>query len=256
MVNLLTIKNIFNKLYLDPFFYFFMLVSCLSASFQNFFFFLSIIVIHEMGHLLMGLILGWNVDKVCLYAYGGVTKFNEDINRHLLEELLILLFGPLFQIIYLIIGHFLFLNSTFDHYNIAILIFNLLPIYPLDGGRILNIVFNYFFSFQLSYYLSIIVSFIVSFLFIIVSFINNYTINIFLMFLIVLSKVIEELRKRKYYFNKFILERYLNNYNFKKRKCISSLKKMKRDYQHIIFNKKRYYTEKEYLNKIYKNYNE
>jgi len=229
-----------------------MLISCLSASFKNFFFFLSIILIHEMGHLLMGLLLGWELDKICLYPYGGVTKFNEDINRKLSEELLILISGPIFQIIYFVIGYYLFNSLDFNYYNLSILVFNMLPIYPLDGGRILNIIFNYFLSFRFSYYLSIFLSIFISLIFIIYSIVNNYTFNILLMFLIVIVKVFIELKKKNYYFNKFILERYINRYSFKKIKNISSIKKMMRDKRHIIKFNNSYYTEKEYLNKLYR----
>lgn len=229
-----------------------MIISCLSASFKNFMFFLSIIIIHEFGHVLMGIILGWELDKICLYPYGGVTQFNEDINRRLIEELLILLSGSFFQIIYFILGYFLFKDYSFNYYNLSILIFNLLPIYPLDGGRILNIFLSYFFSFRLSYFLSIFISFIFIVLFIFISILNNYTFNIILMFLIVLCKVVLELRKKNYYFNKFLLERYLNNYSFKKIRYISSIKKMMRDRRHIILNNSSYITEKEYLRRLYR----
>ena len=242
----------FKKIYIDSFFYFFMVISCLSASFKNFFFFLSIIIVHELGHLLMGLFLGWKLDKVCLYPYGGVTKFNEDINRKLIEELLILISGPFLQIIYFVIGYYLFKSTSFNYYNLSILVFNLLPIYPLDGGRILNIVFSYFLSFRFSFYLSMFLSFLIIFLFIIISIINNYTFNIVSMFLIVFFKIILELRKKNYYFNKFLLERYLNTYDFKKLKSISSIKKMMRDKRHIILFNNSYITEKDYLRKLYR----
>ena len=252
MENLLIIKNISNKIYVDPFFYLFAFISCLSANFKNFFFFLSIIVIHELGHLLTGLILGWKLDKIYIYPYGGATKFNEDINRKIIEEITILLGGPFLQIVYLIIGTRLFNDYSFIYYNFSILLFNLLPIYPLDGGRILNLLFNYFISFRMSYYLSISISFFISFLMIVISIDNGYTFNIVLMFLIVMTKVIEEFKKRNYYFNKFILERYMHNYSFVKLKIISSLKKMMRDKRHIIKINNIYMTEKEYLNRIYR----
>ena len=119
-----------------------LLIIILTGNFNNFLLYFSIIFIHELGHLTMGLIFGWKIDNISFYPYGGVTKFNEDINRPLKEELLILLMGPLTQIIYyLIIINFISLRNIniFRYYHYSILIFNLLPIYPLDGGKILNI---------------------------------------------------------------------------------------------------------------------
>ncbi len=200
----------------------------------------------------MGLFLGWELDKISIYPYGGVTKFNEDINKRLIEELLILLSGPFLQLLYFFIYYYIFRDDYFKYYNISILIFNLLPIYPLDGGRILNIILSYFLSFRLSYYLSIIISIVVCFLFIFFSIIRNYTFNLILMFLIVISKVLIEVKKRRYYFNKFLLERYINKYNFKKVKNISSIKKMMRDKRHIIYSNNKYYTEKDFLKKLYR----
>ena len=40
----------------------------------------------------------------------------------------------------------------------------------------------------------------------------------------------------KYQYNKFILERYLNEYNFKHIKIIKNINKLKRDNYHIINN--------------------
>lgn len=200
----------------------------------------------------MGLFLGWKLDKISIYPYGGVTKFNEDINKRLIEELLILLSGPFLQLLYFFIYYYIFRDDYFKYYNISILIFNLLPIYPLDGGKILNIILSYFLSFRLSYYLSIIISIVISFLFIFFSITRNYTFNLILMFLIVISKVLIEVKKRRYYFNKFLLERYINKYNFKKVKNVSSIKKMMRDKRHIIYSNNKYYTEKDFLKKLYR----
>lgn len=252
MVSLLIIKNIYKKIHIDSFFYFFMIISCLTASFKNFFFFLSIIIIHELGHIFVGLLLGWELDKICLYPYGGVTKFNIDINVSLKDELMVLIGGSFFQIIYFFIGYYLYNSYSFNYYNLSILIFNLLPIYPLDGGRIMNILFSYFFSYRKSYYLSIFISILISVLLVLFFCFYNYKFNIILMFLIVISKLIIEFKKRKYYFNKFLLERYINKYEFKRLKKISSIKKMMRDKRHIIYSNNRFYTEKEYLKNLYR----
>ena len=36
----------------------------------------------------MAKLLGWNVDKIYFYPYGGYTKFNDDLNKPKKEELL------------------------------------------------------------------------------------------------------------------------------------------------------------------------
>ncbi len=163
--------------------------------------------------------------------------------------------GPLFQIIFYII-FFNVINSNyldmFKQYNYLILIFNLLPIYPLDGGKLLNLLFNKYFSFKWSFMLSSFLSIII-FLVVIIFLVNLKLINtlnlVILLFL--LFNIFKELRNINYYWGKFLVERLINNYDFKKEKYISSLRKMKRDYYHYIFAENKYELEKEYLKKKY-----
>ena len=200
--------------------------------------------------------LKWEVDKIYIYPYGGCTKFNSDLNKSIREELLILLFGPIFQII----GTFvliLFMNRNQEiliiiNYSIFLLIFNLLPIYPLDGGKLVNLLFNKIISFRKSFVLSIISSFLVIIIIIFMCIKYNLKANFILVFIFLLVKLLDESKKRKYYYNKFILERYINNYHFKKYKNISNIKDMMRDKKHIFNINNRYITEREFLKKIYK----
>ena len=76
------------------------LIGLASGLFKNVIMFTSIIFIHELGHFLMAKYFKWNIDKIYFYPYGGYTKFNDYLNRPLYQELLIMLAGPLFQIIY------------------------------------------------------------------------------------------------------------------------------------------------------------
>ena len=61
----------------------------------------------------------------------------------------------------------------------------------------------------------------------------------------------KELCNHKLIFNKFLLERYLYHFNFKKLKIIKSenINKMKRDYKHIFYYNEKYETEKNILKK-------
>ena len=207
--------------------------------------FTSLIFIHELGHFFVAKLLGWNVDKIYFYPYGGFTKFNEELNKPKYQELFIMLAGPIAQIIYyVLLNKFNFLNfyeiSLFESYHYSILLFNLLPIYPLDGGKFFNILFNYFLSFRKSFKLIILVSYTIIFAFVVIIFFNklSFSLSSILVIILVMCKLTQERKKEKYYFNKFLLERYLNDYNFSKIKIIQGINDVRRDYKHVIYNGK------------------
>lgn len=163
-----------------------------------------------------------------------------------------MIMGPIFQIIYFfIIYRFLTINELvlFKNYHYSILFFNLLPIYPLDGGKLLNIILNYFYSFRLSFKLSIAISFF--FVFLVMMFLRlkniSLSLSMILVFMMLICKLTEESKKEKFYFNKFLLERYINNYKFSKIKVIKGINSMSRDYKHVIFRNGKAYSEKEEL---------
>lgn len=218
--------------------------------------FFLLILIHELGHFISAIILNWNVDKIYFYPYGGYTKFNEDINKPLKEELIILLAGPIIQIIFycLTVSHFSITNqAVFSAYHYSILIFNLLPIYPLDGGKLLNILLSYYFSYKTSYILTMIISYLIAIAILLTSFFTsyNFSFNLYLMISLIIIKLTEEYKKRKYYYNKFKLERYMKNYHFNKLKIINNLDKMMRDKRHLIKSQENYITEKQMLTRKY-----
>lgn len=160
--------------------------------------------------------------------------------------------GPIFQIIFFVfINRFLTIKELglFTSYHYSILLFNLLPIYPLDGGKLLNIIFNYFSSFRNSFRLTMLISYIGIFIIIGILFVKKLSLSLSLVLVIVLviCKLTSELKKEKYYFNKFLLERYLNNYKFSKIKVIKGINGMSRDYKHVIFYNGKTKSEKEEL---------
>ena len=67
------------------------------------------------------------------------------------------------------------------------------------------------------------------------------------MVIFLIYKTTEEYKNRNYYFDKFILERYLYSYNFIKLCIVKSLNDFKKEYKHILNNNEKIYTEKEYL---------
>ena len=207
---------------------------------------------HELGHFLTAKHYDWNIDKIYIYPYGGYSKFNDDINRPLKEELIILLMGPIFQIIYYLLFRNIF-SSFFMQFHYSILFFNIIPIYPLDGGKLLNILLSYKFSFLKSIKVTIFSSYVILFLLAYKLYYDYRALNNFMIVTMVLIKLIEESRNMYYYFNKFLLERYLKDYIFKKKKIISEVKRMCRDTTHVIKYDNAYCTEKEIIDRYFKN---
>lgn len=231
------IKNIF-KIHL--FYYVAAFISFFTGHFKGFLDFSLIIIVHEFGHILMALIYGWKIERVLLLPFGALTVFNEDINRPLKEEFLILIMGPIFQIIFNVFHY----NS----YSNLILLFNLLPIYPLDGSKLLNVILNKFISFKKSHLITVYISFLC-----ILCLIVKWQFNLVFLLIIgfILKKAIYEYQNHENIFNRFLLERYMKDFKFRKIKKIHSLdvQKMHRDYRHLFYDGKKYVTERDRLRK-------
>ncbi len=250
---MLIIKHISKIFYFDKTFLLLCIIVTLTGLFKQFMIIFFLIIIHELGHFLMAKLFKWNIDKIKIYPYGGCVKFSESLNKPIYQEFLILICGPLFQMIGFLFLTFLFNKGLIFYqdylaiksYNYTLLLFNLLPIYPLDGGKIFNLVCNYFFNYKSGNKLVIIISYILSI--IILIFNKNY--NLLLMIILLLVEITRYLKNQNFIYNKFLLERYLNNYNFKKHKVIKDYKKMYRDRKHVIKLNENYVTEKEYLKK-------
>lgn len=193
----------------------------------------------------MGIILGYTFSQIVFYPYGGVTKFNLPLNIPIKKELLILIMGPIFQI-----GGYILLKTFFDNLNLyhySLLIFNLLPIYPLDGGKIMNallgMIYSYLKSFCITFYLSIVFLFLLCGLCL-----WHFNLNLLLIMVILLVKLLKTYQQRYYYYNRFLLERYLNNYVYFKIKNIQSIYHMYRDTFHLVNG----VSEKKVLNNYFK----
>ncbi len=52
-------------------------------------------------------------------------------------------------------------------------------------------------------------------------------------------------------FNKFLLERYLKKYKFKRSKMIKNVHEMKKDYKHLFYSNNKYITEYSFLLKMF-----
>lgn len=203
------------------------------------------IITHEFGHVFTALYFKWNIKKIIILPFGGLTIFDELLNRPIKEEFFIAIMGPLFQcVIYFIFILFKINSIDYTIINKVILFINLLPIIPLDGAKIIRLICDYLFSLNISLNINLIISFLFLFLLLIYNYNNFYVI---LMCIFLFKENIKQYINRKMYFNKFLIERALYNFNFKKIRYIYNIKKIKRDYYHMIYDGKKYIKESNFL---------
>ena len=234
--------------------YLFLLLFFLAGYFNYLYLFLLIIFIHESGHYIFGLLCNIEVSKIIIYPFGGITVFNTDLNISIKKEFICLIGGITFQLLFLFFIYYLFNNNLIDNYtfkiikriNYILISFNFMPILPLDGGKLLNLFLDLFFSYKYSNYIAIIISTISTIVFIMI----NKSILSLILALFLIKGIILEIINLKLKYNKFILERYLNKYKFKKIKKIKNINQLKRDCYHIIDNT----FEMTYLTKMFDRY--
>ena len=247
-----------SRIYIDNTTYIFVLLSLLSGYFEYVILVYMFIIIHELGHLIAASFMHFKIDKIYIYPLGGITKYNEIINVNIYKELFVLVCGPLVQIFFCLILKKLYLLNLINinkylmikQINYFLLSFNLLPISLLDGGRLINIIFDFIFPYKKSYYYTLVISIII-----IVSTVylkHNLLIILCLIFLI--KNNIIEFNKFKYRYNKFLLERLIYNLNIRKSNKVIIFDNIKRNISKNILYKDKVYTEKEFLNRIYFKY--
>ncbi len=223
-------------------FYFVALICFLSGLFKDFIYLFLIVIIHELGHILGGILFKWKIEKVIILPFGGITIFKESLNKPLLQELIITVLGPLFQM-----SLFIIKDDVFVNYNKFILLFNLLPLVPLDGSKIINIISNMITSF---YYSKCVTNLLTVISIVLLVCLKN-SLLFYLIIVFIVKELIVEHFKLNYYLNKFLLERYLYNFSFKKIKKVKNEHQFKKGQKHLIKTSDNYITEKTFLRKIF-----
>ncbi|MGN1329115.1 MAG: site-2 protease family protein [Eubacterium sp.] len=88
--------------------------------------------LHELGHLMMLAICKGTAEQLTFSYYGFALKYADNLSRN--KEALVILSGPFVNmILYLVLK---------DDINLILFLLNMLPVFPLDGGRLLKLYFH------------------------------------------------------------------------------------------------------------------
>lgn len=105
------------------------------------------VVLHELGHALVAQRYHFTVHGITLFAIGGIAEIDAE-QTTAVQELLVALAGPAVSLLLALLGALVWWQSPSAAISLLALylaltnglmaVFNLLPGYPMDGGRVLH----------------------------------------------------------------------------------------------------------------------
>lgn len=104
------------------------------------------VLLHELGHSVVALRYGIPVRSITLFLFGGVAQIGAE-PPSAIAEFLIAIAGPLVSLVLAVVFYtvqplaagmepLLGLTKYLAYINLALVLFNVIPGYPLDGGRV------------------------------------------------------------------------------------------------------------------------
>jgi Zn-dependent protease len=111
----------------------------------------TFVLLHEFGHAFAARTFGIRTPDITLYVIGGVARLTR-IPEKPWQELIVAVAGPLVNVvIFVVLRGVIHLEQAQDpespeiellarvaNYNWLLLVFNLIPAFPMDGGRVLR----------------------------------------------------------------------------------------------------------------------
>ncbi|WP_226085428.1 M50 family metallopeptidase [Mesobacillus sp. S13] len=209
--------ELLRKIHIHPLLWVIIALAVATAHFIELMMVLLIIFVHEMGHGAAASFFSWRIKKIALLPFGGVAEMDEHGNRPLKEELIVVLAGPLQHIWMMALSSLLFAaglvpekwHMLFIEYNMMVLLFNLIPIWPLDGGKLLFILLSLSTSFQEAHVRTLYVSAGILALFsafLIVM--APMTLNVWVIIGFLAFSLYFEWKQRRFTFMRFLMERH------------------------------------------------
>jgi len=183
----------------------------------------GIVFIHELGHIAAAKGLGWRIKEVQFLPFGGVAEVEEQGTVSAWEEIFVAIAGPIQNFVMIglafVMQYFGIWDNEWGAYfiqaNVIIGLFNLIPIFPLDGGKIMvaisSLMLNYRFTVTYCTWLSLVMSVLIIAVSLYRFQSNGIQLNLLMIGLFLLYANIYHLKNIPYHYIRFLMNRQLRN---------------------------------------------
>lgn len=212
-----------------------------------------LVLIHELGHVTVARSYGWRMTEIQLLPFGGVAITDEWGTVPAEEEIAVALAGPFHNVMMVLFGYIFFWMGWwseewmryFVHGNALLAGFNLLPVYPLDGGRILQACLSYHLPYRRSLALSLAGGVVGGTFILVWSFLGPaWELNLTMIAVFLIYSNMRAFKQRDYQYMRFLMKRSESVVPFHARimelrvqadeTLVSVLKKLRKESYHIL----------------------
>lgn len=173
---------------------------------------LTSLIIHELGHIVAAFLCKVKVERCVIMPYGGEIELQGGISLSPNKQLIIAIGGPMATLLCLCVVPFLdpLLADPLLKIQLILLGINLIPIWPLDGGRIILSLILLIYPKARFYEMYLSISLILTILTMIITFILlPKTLFLLVLSIFIFLRLVSEWRYRKYRlaFEKHVMKR-------------------------------------------------
>ncbi|TSB46206.1 M50 family metallopeptidase [Alkalicoccobacillus porphyridii] len=200
---------------INPFFWVVLGIGIITGFFREALMLFSIVFIHEIGHAAAAAYFGWKVRRIELLPFGGVAEIEDSGNKPIFQELIVVMAGPVQHLWMIALSYILVTtpiwsvanHELFVWHNVIILCFNLLPVLPLDGGRLVQLWFMERWSFRRAHLASLRSSFSALALLCLAASWLPFHLNLYIVITFLIISNYLEWKQRHYRFMRFLAGR-------------------------------------------------
>ena len=133
------------KLKVHPIFLMMLLLWALSGNIAQYFLVLVSLLWHEAGHLVMAKLFGVKVKRITMLPFGARIEFLNGQAISYTSLIWIAAGGPIFTLLAYSVNYYIpsIFREEFIMIQLGLLCVNLLPIYPLDGFKLVEVYTKY-----------------------------------------------------------------------------------------------------------------